>query len=86
MTSESHGLTYKATDESTSAPKFEDESYFVHHTLANKIALSLEFWSTFGHSTQLRLEIVTFKGNLAFGLVSSERDGMRMFNERNFML
>ena len=54
MTSGSHGLTYEATDESKSAPKFEVESYFVHHTLANKIALNLEFWSTFDHSYEPR--------------------------------
>ena len=54
MTSGSHGLTYDATDESKSAPKFEVESYFVHHTLANKIALNLEFWSTFDYSYEPR--------------------------------
>ena len=47
-------MTYDATDESKSAPKFEVESYFVHHTLANKIALNLEFRSTFDHSYEPR--------------------------------
>ena len=42
------------------APKFEVERYFVHHTVANKITLDLEFRRTFAAATFRFLQKVVF--------------------------